>query len=228
MRALLFAPALLLLLAAAAVANPYPEMFLYPMDEMEYPRLVGIPDGMVGDPPGRSPHSEVTITLLNWGEPAANAFVEVVINPACTGVRICEGAVLSGFTDENGQLTLNMALGGCCDLPQAVFLEAWSIRVRELDMIVSPDWDQAVGNGSVGLPDFVAFGNLYVTGQGGCTDYTGDGLTDISDFIIFSTGGWGRMCTTRDLRAGRLRHALHGNPGGTPPPDRKAVPPARW
>ena len=180
-----------LMLLASARANPYPEVYVSPTDDMLYPRLVTIPDP---DPAGAEPidvYTEITITAYNWGNPWPNAYVELQLSGTCDNLCFCDGSVLTGYTDQNGQLTLNMTIGGCCLASDAVTISIGYIPMREYPL-VSPA--HAGDPCEVSLADFIGFGTDFSGAGGGCTDYDGDGGTGLGDFIVFGAG-WSRACT---------------------------------
>ena len=191
------------LISGAALADEIPPLVycsVDPWDQMEQPRVIGIPNYLDGvwDP---AKEADILITLLDDNyQPLPGIFIEVLIDWQCAGgegpVCVCDDAELTGYTDEDGQLTLNMAFGGCCDAPDAVEIRAHGMTVRQEEPIVSPDWDGERGDCEVSLADFIPFSRGYETQAGGCTDYSGDGETTLVDFVIFG-GGWGRDCASR-------------------------------
>ena len=131
-----------------------------------------------------------TVTIRRFGQPLPNTLVEVVLLNA-SGHTVCPGAVLTGSTDEHGQASFNLAIGGCSpDGPAALRILGNSVVIRHYDRILSPDQD---ADGRVGLADFVLFG----AGFGGsglpCADYNNDGLASLADFVTFAAC-FGREC----------------------------------
>ena len=163
-----------------------------PMDEMETPRMIGIP----ADTP--VPAADLNIFIAAFGgEPIADAYVEVVFSWLCEDLCICEEAVFIGYTDENGYVQIHGQFGGCCEAAPdaAMIVIADGVGIRAASYIVSPDWDGLEGNCTVALDDFIVFGNAFAVGSGApCTDYSGDGVCRLEDFIIFG-GSWGAGCT---------------------------------
>jgi len=190
--------------AAVAGAGEIPPLvycFVDPWDDMDYPCAVGIPDHREGvlDP---SQYADITVTILDDDyQPLPGLYVEVIISSLCVAgadapVCICEDAELTGYTNDDGQVSLNIALGGCCEDPWAVEIIANGLWVYLVDMIVSPDWNLEEGDCSIDLADFITFGTAFHVGASGCTDLTGSGGTGLTDFIVFSAG-WMRDCTVQ-------------------------------
>jgi hypothetical protein len=129
------------------------------------------------------------------GDPIDNAYVEVIINGLCEGLCICDCAVFTDYSDVTGHAEIWVKMGGCCNTASAVIIEADGVDIRAADWFVSPDYDGAVGNCQVVLPDFIHFSNFYgQVGGVGCADYDGDGnCLLVGDFIIFGAA-WGRVC----------------------------------
>jgi hypothetical protein len=143
---------------------------------------------------------EVTV-LDSLDNPIPDAFVQLIFDPTCNGLCICESAVFEGYTNALGVAVLLMTLGGCCESPEAAVLYAVGVPIRMYDLVVSPDITSPSGGGDcVGdLADFSVFGGAY-GGGGGCTDFNGDNQTNVADFMVFG-GCWGRSCP----QAGRGR-----------------------
>ncbi|MBD3237829.1 MAG: hypothetical protein GF330_14090 [Candidatus Eisenbacteria bacterium] len=171
-----------------------------PWDQMEDPRVIAMPGYVEGvyDPPRES---EILITLLDDNyEPLPGLYVEIIIHAQCgpaTGpICICDAAELTGYTDDEGQLSLHMDFGGCCEHPEAVEIRAGGVTVRLESPIVSPDWDGDGGDCEVGLADFISFSRGFEIGAADCSDFSGDGTTSLVDFVIFGAG-WGHDCAAR-------------------------------
>jgi len=166
-----------------------------PWDAMAYPRALGSPTFLAGGI-SPAPQADFTVTILDdQYDPLPGLFVEVLIDMRCAGgpVIVCDEADVTGYTDERGQVDLNLGLGGCCADPHALEIRANGVVVRVMDQIVSPDWDGVRGNARVDLADLILFASRFSTGASGCTDLTGDGTTDLGDLIVFG-GSWTRRC----------------------------------
>jgi hypothetical protein len=192
MKKLLALLAMFVLLTNAAGANvPDPDYCsVYPMDGMQSPRVIGIPDeDGVAD-------SELHIWVRAFGgDPIENAFVAVIFNGMCDGLCICDAAAFTGYTDAQGHVVIIGQFGGCCEEICAVMILAEGVAIRAADYVVSPDYDGSQGDCSVDLPDFIIFSQyLGQTSGVTCADYTGDGACMIDDFIIFGHA-WARSCT---------------------------------
>lgn len=176
-----------LMMAAAAGAADPPEPYditVVPCDTYLGVITCPFPAGS-----GGPEETEFTVTIRWNDEPLPGLWVEVEILGA--GHTVCPDAVLTGITDDLGQVTLNVAAGGCSpDGPATLRITANAVVIRDYHRIVSPDQD---ADGKVGLSDFVYFG----TGYGGfvrpCTDYNNDGTTSLADFTIFAAC-FGREC----------------------------------
>ena len=193
--------ALVLLALAGGVASAgVPDAFnssVLPSDAYVYPRVTGILDQRDGAP---NPHplADLYVTVRNFANvPIPNAYVEVVFSTLCDDpVCMCDGIILDGYTDPTGLVIINLGYGGCCYVEggAAVAVYAEGVVVRAFEYAVSPDWDEVEGNCIMGLADFTVFGNYWVSGEGGCTDYDGDGATALIDFTTFGQG-WVQGCT---------------------------------
>lgn len=124
------------------------------------------------------------------GTPLPDIFVEIVADDPSQHV-LCEGAQLTGVTGADGYVELNVAGGGCSSGPSAVRIVANGVPIRTYPRLISPDLP-APGSGEVGLADFIYFAQQFGTSQP-CTDYDGNGLTDLSDLIGFGSA-WGYGC----------------------------------
>jgi hypothetical protein len=124
--------------------------------------------------------------------PIPNAFVEIIVRQPANH-HLCPGARLTGTTDAQGQVTFNLAMGGCTIDQQALLIRANTADIRLYFRLLSPDYD-GQGNGAVTLSDFTVFGAAYVAGAPGCTDYYNDGATGIDDFTSFGAC-WSLACS---------------------------------
>ena len=170
---------IVLALATNAASNvPDPdECIVLPCDEMVNPRIIGVPDENI------SPYANLDITVMGGPNlPLVNNAVEIWINPSCTNLWYCDGMTLTGTTDSNGNVVLNMMLGGCSEEIASVIIMAEGVPIRAYDFISSPDNDGGLGQGDVNLADFITFG---ATWGSECTDLDGDGNASIGDFIVF-------------------------------------------
>lgn len=134
----------------------------------------------------------VVTVMLDPVTPVPNAYVEIVVGQLLNHY-ICPGAQGAGYTDEHGQVTFNLAMGGCTLGHDVVRILANGVAIRSYDRLLSPDFD-GEADGAVTLSDFTVFGTAFVTGAPGCTDYYNDGTTGIDDFTGFAAC-WGRSCT---------------------------------
>lgn len=125
-------------------------------------------------------------------DPIPNAFVEVVFGTPGNHF-LCAGAVLTGTTDANGDVSFAIAAGGCTVGANALTIRANNTPIRTTENVKSADFNGTSGDGQVALADFTVFGNAYVAGAPGCTDYYNDGATGLSDFTAFGNV-WGLNC----------------------------------
>ena len=191
---------LFLLAIAAGVATadvPDPSYCsVMPGDGYDHPRFLGIPyaDGDIN-------YADIEITICAFGGmPIAGADVELVFNQNCLGLDgllcICAAYCGTGTTDEFGEITFNLKVGGCCDESAAMTVLANDIPIRAW-IFVSPDPGQPSQQGSdcaVDGVDFVIFNNTYASGPyGWCSDFNGDYENDGVDFTIFR-GAWAKDC----------------------------------
>jgi hypothetical protein len=200
---------LLALWAVQANANPpwpYEEFCeVFPQDNMDHPRLVGVPFG--GTYPFPAAWIEVHIYDYQW-HPLPGVEIQVLFDPVCASDRLCwcPNGTYEGITNAQGVAYLYVALGGCCERPQAAMIcmdTPWGpYPLRIYDTVASPGYAGAPspGNCDVSLPDFVYFGDAYLAAAGGCSDYDGDGSTTLSDFVTFGST-WGVSCETGSVRA---------------------------
>ncbi len=180
-----------------AHANPVPvpvNCTVTPHDAFEHPRIVGLP--ATG---GALQFAHMVVTVMDSsGTPIPNAHVQLLFDPSCTDLCICPSAILEGYTNPSGVVTLVTALGGCCQGPEAATLLVMGIPVRVYDTVASPDLTGATGAGdcSVSLRDFAAFGGCFGSTGGGpcaCADLTGDERVGVGDLVVFG-GVWGQSC----------------------------------
>jgi hypothetical protein len=152
-------------------------------------------NGVVVSPySGTAPASVVfTANIRNSNnDPIPNAFVELIFGTPGNHF-FCGSAVLTGTTDANGDVTFAVAAGGCTMGANAMKIRANQVEVRNYPNVKSPDYNGVAGDGMVVLADFTTFGNAYVTGAPGCTDYYNDGVTGLPEFTTFG-GCWAKAC----------------------------------
>jgi hypothetical protein len=178
--------------SADAIIDPA-DCSVLPPDTYEHPRLIGTPTG-----DGSGPYSGLHIVIRNTsGFGVPNVFIEVEFHAQCAGsLCLCDGIVLSGYTDQQGCLDLNLDLGGCCERSDAARIYFDGGVLRTYPIVVSPDNTSPQGGGDciVNLPDFSMFSAGLSASQGGCFDYTGDEQTTLVDFVVFGDA-WGESCT---------------------------------
>jgi len=125
--------------------------------------------------------TEFTVNVRNAADqPIPGAFVEVIFNYPGNHIE-CGNIVSTGTTDGDGNITFNIAAGGCTLLGDGVKVVANTVTIRTYQAI-SPDAD---ASGSVSLGDFTAFGADFSTGAAGCFDFDGSGGTTLGDFTLF-------------------------------------------
>jgi hypothetical protein len=134
----------------------------------------------------------VVTVMYDAETPIPNAFVEIIVEQPGDH-HFCPGARLTGITDAQGQVTFNLAMGGCTLADHAVWIRANNVDIRIYQRLLSPDYD-GQADGMVVLSDFTVFGAAFVAGTGGCTDYYHDGTTGIDDFTGFAAC-WARSCS---------------------------------
>ena len=134
-----------------------------------------------------------TVEIINGaGMPVPNAYVEIIaLVPG--NHQFCANAGLTGITDENGQVEMNVSGGGCTLGMDAVVISANGVFIRVYDRLISPDYS-GEPDLEVSLPDFTFFGSAMIQGHAGCTDYFDDGTTGLDDFSAFGEC-WGRSCS---------------------------------
>lgn len=128
--------------------------------------------------------------------PIPGAYVEVAWREDCD-ICICVGALITGYTNANGDASLNVMAGGCCTGGASVYVQAGDDSVvppaltviRAYDSFCSPDSDD---NCAVSLGDFTAFGGGF-GGTSYCFDYNGDGAVGLGDFTYFGQS-FGNTC----------------------------------
>jgi hypothetical protein len=144
-----------------------------------------------GSPP--VPETVFTVTVRTAPEtPLPNA--EVVITfLAPENHHFCDHYSGVGFTDENGEATFSLPVGGCSIGDQVIEIEANDVPIRRYDRVTSPDL--AIGaDAAVSLADFIRFATQYGETDGGCTDFNNSGVTGLSDFVLFAKS-FGRHCS---------------------------------
>lgn len=152
-------------------------------------------DGVIVSPfSGAAPVAiQFTANIRNSNnDPIPNAFVELIFGTPGNHF-FCTSAVLTGTTDANGDVTFGVAAGGCTMGANAIKVRANNVDIRTYTNVKSPDFDGVSGNGQVVLADFTVFGNAYVLGAPGCTDYYNDGATGLTDFTAFGAC-WAQVC----------------------------------
>lgn len=189
-----------LVVVVGAGANPSPDpedCTVLPLDNQDVPRIVGIASDS-----GSHSAALLDIWIIGYGGyPWVHGHVSVEFPGGTGSLCICEDAVLSGITDEEGHVQLKVLLGGCLegsDVAQ-VMLDG-GFPIRSVDYVVSPDWNGAECDARMDLGDFIFFESQYTTAAGGCADYTGDGRTSLADFSIFGAQAWGRSCSPRGAK----------------------------
>ncbi len=163
------------------------------------------PCDVFGMPPGTSPgmilypcpeddgFAEFTCNIRNAdGDPIPDAVVEIIILVPGNHC-ICPEGVLTGITDENGNVTFNISGGGCTFGQDAVQIIANALIIRTYQNLKSPDFDGGGSDCAVDLADYITFGGDFSSGAPGCHDYFNDGACDLGDFILFGEA-WGRTC----------------------------------
>jgi hypothetical protein len=125
---------------------------------MALPRIVGIPDQVL--PPMAA---WIDIHIRNaQNDPVPDCFV--TLNTSCEEPPLCFCGfrqVTHGYTDASGHVRLMVTLGGCCEQPQAAWIDACGVIIRVYNAIVSPDFDGLQGDCTVGLADFIVFGQSW-------------------------------------------------------------------
>jgi hypothetical protein len=132
-----------------------------------------------------------TVNVRNGAdEVIPNAVVEIVFNIPGNHVE-CGNIVSSGNTDANGNITFNLAAGGCSIGTNVIKIIANGVEIKHYNECVSPDGDH---NGAVSLGDFTAFGSDFQSGAAGCYDFDNSGGTTLGDFTLFGQA-FGLSCS---------------------------------
>lgn len=139
------------------------------------------------------PSCDFTVTAVNGqGNPIPDAFVEILFGTPGNHT-FCPTGILTGTTDANGQLVMNIGAGGCTVSATAVRVRVNNTVIRTYENVKSADYDGSGPDGSVALGDFVYFANRYNVGAPGCTDFFNNGQTDLPDFVLFAAS-YARAC----------------------------------
>jgi hypothetical protein len=152
-------------------------------------------DGVVISPYTGTPPAAIVFTANirnSNNDPIPNAFVELIFSTPGNHF-FCGSAVLTGTTDANGNVSFAVAGGGCTLGTNAMKIRANNVEIRAYPSVKSPDYNGVAGDGQVALVDFTVFGNAYVAGAPGCTNYFNDGSTGLTDFTCFGAC-WGANC----------------------------------
>ncbi|MBU0706982.1 right-handed parallel beta-helix repeat-containing protein [Patescibacteria group bacterium] len=173
---------------------------ILPTDNMEDPRLFGIP-------------TDDTLTEANrimvWvkndlGQPVQDAHVHLNINGACN-FCYCDSLEVDAITDILGYAEFQLAYGGYCNMPgsYAVRVLVDNQPVRYIKKMVSADYNNGTCDGDVGLADFTVMGNNFQDNTKDCnqpTDFNGNCQTDdLEDYEIFSQA-WDQTCDYEYLK----------------------------
>jgi hypothetical protein len=193
MKAVLFILSVSCLLASGANASqdPDPSRCQTSLDNLGRPRLLLIPDR-----PTLESMGAFTVTVNNSvGYPINGAIVLIEVGGIeDMKVVLCAGAEIQGTANALGQVTFNIAGGGCYKAPDAFRILANGIPIRNFTSVESPDY---AGLDNAGVPgrwsrsitaaDFAAFGQTWQGGHGpaSCHDYNGDDAMNAADFSIF-------------------------------------------
>jgi len=196
MKRALFALVVLALLGTHAYASvPDPSMStVEPWDTNG--KAVGVPD--VNGAAGADIDVTVNANIGGVATPIEGAFVGVEFSAGCE-VCICSNAGIEAYTDASGMATLNVGVGGCCDLGAAVVVKAGDdtvvppalVIIRSYDLFASTDFNNDC---ATSLGDFTAFAGAYNNCDVQCADYTGDGCATLGDFTFFA-GNYNTGCT---------------------------------
>jgi hypothetical protein len=190
-RLLLVLCALALVATVASADVPDPSKCATSLDVPK--ALYLCPDGL-----GDCGTSTFTVTVKNAsGLAINNAVVEVLIGSTGTGglIKICATQTLTANTNVTGNVTFNIAGGGCNKNANAAVIRANGVDIRNWNAVMSSDYTNTdnVGAGStfsdkkVTPADFSAFVACYKggTGPASCHDYNNSGLTGPEDFALF-------------------------------------------
>jgi len=161
-----------------AAANPIPDPAL---SEVLPADIMG---GVVLAPGHPTPITACrqTVTVRDpYNNPWPDAYVEIVL---ASGLATCPDAVLSGLTDAQGRIALDLVGGGCLQEGASCVVRALGVPLRQFAMAKSPDRD---GNLVVNLIDLLDFASAYQLQSTGCHDYDNAGGTGLSDLLIFAS-----------------------------------------
>ena len=190
MRSVLMALVALALLGLNAWASvPDPDYCsVGPLDSWTSPKLIGVPTDARAE-------GDYTIHVAAYGgTPIANAEVYVEVNSACDGLCICDAWVNPVYTDVNGDCTIHVRFGGCCEMAAAATVFADGTPIRSYPVMASPDWNGVTGDCQVLLGDFTQFATAFGSADP-CSDLAGgDGSVLLGDFTMFATY-FGVTCT---------------------------------
>jgi hypothetical protein len=192
MKKLFFAFCALALVATVANADvPDPSNCATTLDIPQ--RLLLIPDENGTDPVGQA---SFTVTVRNAANnPINNAVVEILVGGiADNKTKLCGTETTTYNTNAAGQVTINMAGGGCYKGPNAVVIRANGVEIRNFSTVVSPDYGGSDNTGlpglwdlNINLADFAALAAAFANpNQPSCHDYNNDGLMSVVDFSVFS------------------------------------------
>jgi hypothetical protein len=132
--------------------------------------------------PGNTVHAVVRNAQ---GTPIANAHVVIEVSPA---IERCDGAVLVGITNSQGEVDITALGGGCAhQIPLSAVMKVSGVTVRVYSDVKSPDFDGSAANRTVSVADLVAFANEFGgRTPSGCHDYNNNGSTGLEDLILFA------------------------------------------
>lgn len=179
----LFVLALCSTMAFATVPYP-PYCVVSPCDALN--GVVLCPDN-----PAPIPASIVNMTIRNQSNnviPTASVNITFGAGPFC----FCNTMQYNTTTNANGYAQLVLRGGGCLNnVDQAAVIRANGTVVRNYRNAKSPDWDGANGSCVVNLSDYVRYNTHDL-----CHDYNNDGLVNLSDLVLFTSGfSPGHSCT---------------------------------
>jgi hypothetical protein len=200
MKRLLISVCALALIAGAAFADvPDPSNCTCGLDQVG--RLLIIPGG--GTPWAPNSNATFSVNVRNAANaPINNAVVEVLIGGQGTGeIGICDNQQLTKNTDVAGNVTFNVAGGGCYkNMPDACVIRGNGVIIRTYVDVMSPDY---TSNDNVGIPyrwsltvaptDLASFVSAYAggTGPASCHDYDNGGTTGPTDLAVFVASYYG-------------------------------------
>jgi hypothetical protein len=134
-----------------------------------------------------------TVTAVNGqGNVIPDAFVEILFGTPGNHT-FCPTAVLTGTTDDAGQLVMNIGAGGCTMGATAIRVRVNNTVIRTWQNVKSADYNGVASDGNVVLADFVYFAGRYNAHAPGCTDYFNSGFTELADFVFFAAS-YARTC----------------------------------